>query len=106
MNGKTKLIVCLVSILFYTLLLALCGSFGVALQSMVITVFKTVLPILSILFGYFLCIFVPFRVSKALRRNKEKEEQLKADLRLEELANQAKLHKHQILKTIEEGEEL
>ena len=65
----------IVAAIVFSLVLIGFGVYGVAAQKLLFTVLKTIGPIVGIAFGYFLCVFLPFRIAEALRIRREKEEE-------------------------------
>ena len=70
-----KIIAGIAAAIVFSLVLIGFGVYGVAAQKLLFTVLKTIGPIVGIAFGYFLCVFLPFRIAEALRIRREKEEE-------------------------------
>ena len=74
--SRSNIIIIATSVLVYSVILAAAGVFGQTVQNGLFYFFKNILPIIGIVVGYGLTIFVPIRVFQAMERNK----QIKADI--------------------------
>lgn len=83
--NRSNIIIIAICVLVYSAILASFGIFGRTIQNGLFYFFKNILPIIGIVIGYGLTIFIPIRVFQALERNK----QIKADIE-----NDKKLQNH------------
>lgn len=84
-SSKYVLIASILGAIVYTFVLGLTGLYGDTLQNALIYFVKKVLPIVGIVFGYFLVIFIPIRVMQAKERNRQE---------LNNRINEQKLQEH------------
>ena len=82
---RPVLIISLIGVIVYTFVLGLTGLYGDTVQSAFIYFAKNILPILGIMFGYFLVIFIPIRILQAKERNRQE---------LNNYINEQKLQEH------------
>ena len=66
--NRSNIIVIATSVLVYSVILATIGVFGQTVQNGLFYFFKNILPIIGIVIGYGLTIFIPIRVFQALER--------------------------------------
>ena len=83
--SKSVLAISITGILIYTFVLGLIGLYGDTIQGAFIYFAVNILPILGIIFGYFLIIFIPIRVIQAKERNRQE---------LTNYINEQKLQEH------------
>lgn len=103
---KKKLLIISSAVVIYSFILAAIGAFGVTLQGAALFCLTYIIPIILIIFGYFLCIWLPFRIMEALRIRKEKAKEREKELKLERIQNTKKTFEQKILEHLNNGESL
>lgn len=103
---KKKLLIIIPVILVYSFILAMFGIFGTKVYDIANFCLTYVIPVILILFGYFLCIWLPFRIMEALRIRKERQIEYEKDKKLQAIANRQKTLEHKILEHLNNGETL
>lgn len=81
MKRSTKIIIG-VSIVVYSFIIGLFGLFGESIQNALFFFLKNILPYIFILFGYFLAVFLPIRITQALEENKKRQEEFNKDVEM------------------------
>ena len=99
-----KIIAILIMAVIYSIILGLFGIFGVTVKNALVLFFVKVMPIIGIIFGYFLCIFLPFRIAEALRVRKEKEIEEEKEDKIQKHINAKKALEQKILETLSKEE--
>lgn len=79
---RSNIILISVIVVLYTIIIGSFGVFGDTVQNALFFFYKNILPYIGIVFGYFLSIFVPIRVIQALKRNKERDEEIVKEQKL------------------------
>lgn len=79
---RSNIILISVIVVLYTIIIGSFGVFGDTVQNVLFFFYKNILPYIGIVFGYFLSIFVPIRVVQALKRNKERDEEIVKEQKL------------------------
>lgn len=103
---KKKLLIIGIALVVYSFVLAALGVFGLTLQSAALFCLTYILPIILIIFGYFLCIWLPFRIMEALRINKEKKLAREKEDKLAQIQATKKSFEQKILEHLNKGESL
>ena len=96
MTTKTTIIT-IVSVLLYTYVLACFGLAGEKVQSVAFIGGLYFLKYGSIAFGYFMAIFLPIRITKALEKRKETLYQIVSNKKIQELAEKTKQTNNKIM---------
>lgn len=99
-----KIIAGIAAAIVFSFVLISFGVYGVAAQKLLFTVLKTIGPIVGIAFGYFLCVFLPFRIAEALRIRREKEEEARKNDKIQKQIQLKKDLEHKILETLNKKE--
>lgn len=98
MMSRSKVIVLSVSIaILYSIILGAFGIFGDTIQSAIIFFLKNILPVIAIVFGYFLIVFVPIRIFQAIERNKEIQKNKEVEQNIQEHSDNEKEIQQKIL---------
>lgn len=104
---KTSNIVAIVILaVIYTFLLGVFGCFGETLSSAFRYFLVNILPYIGMVFGYFLVIFIPIRVSQALTKNKERDEEMKKDTLLQEYSAKQKQDAERVRQLLSKEDEI
>jgi uncharacterized membrane protein len=88
--NRSNIIIIATSVLVYSIILATIGVFGQTVQNGLFYFFKNILPIIGIVVGYGLTIFVPIRVFQALERNRQIKADIENDKKLQDHALKSK----------------
>jgi hypothetical protein len=88
--NRSNIIIIATSVLVYSIILATIGVFGQTVQNWLFYFFKNILPIIGIVVGYGLTIFVPIRVFQALERNRQIKADIENDKKLQDHALKSK----------------
>jgi uncharacterized membrane protein len=100
MTKRSKITIISIAVLVYSIILGSTGVFGNTVQDGLFYFFKNVLPIIGILVGYFLMVFIPIRVFSALERNSKAKEEFEKEQRLQEHAANSKEFQNNILEML------
>jgi len=103
---KKKLLIIGISLIVYSFVLAAVGVFGLTLKSAALFCLSYIFPIILILFGYFLCIFLPFRIMEAMRIRKERAIEHEKEMKLQQIQKTKKTFEQKILEHLNNGESL
>jgi len=88
--NRSNIIIIATCVLVYSVILASFGVFGQTVQNGLFYFFKNILPIIGIVVGYGLTIFVPIRVFQALERNRQIKADIENDKKLQDHALKSK----------------
>jgi arginine exporter protein ArgO len=88
--NRSNIIIIATCVLVYSVILATIGVFGQTVQNGLFYFFKNILPIIGIIVGYGLTIFVPIRVFQAMERNKQIKADIENDKKLQDHALKSK----------------
>lgn len=103
---RSNLAIIIASVFIYSVILATCGLFGETVQSGLFFFYKNILPIIGIVAGYALAIFIPYRVFQALERNKQEKADYENDLKLQKRVIQNKELENNILNVLNKEDTL
>ena len=104
--SRSNIIIITASILVYSIILATLGVFGQTVQNGLFYFFKNILPIIGIVVGYGLTIFVPIRVFQAIERNKQIKADIENDKKLQDRALKNKELENNILNVLNKEDTL
>lgn len=104
--NRSNIIIIAISVLVYTVILATVGVFGQTVQNGLFYFFKNILPIIGIVVGYGLTIFVPIRVFQAMERNKQIKADIENDKKLQDHALKSKELENNILNVLNKEDTL
>lgn len=104
--NRSNIIIIAISVLVYSVILATFGVFGQTVQSGLFYFFKNILPIIGIVVGYGLTIFVPIRVFQAMERNKQIKADIENDKKLQDHALKSKELENNILNVLNKEDTL
>lgn len=104
--NRSNIIIIAISVLVYSVILATVGVFGQTVQNGLFYFFKNILPIIGIVVGYGLTIFVPIRVFQALERNKQIKADIENDKKLQNHALKSKELENNILNVLNKEDTL
>lgn len=104
--SRSNIIVIATSVLVYSVILAAMGVFGQTVQNGLFYFFKNILPIIGIVVGYGLTIFIPIRVFQALERNKQIKADIENDKKLQDHALKSKELENNILNVLNKEDTL
>ena len=104
--NRSNIIIIATSVLVYSVILATCGVFGKTVQDGLFYFFKNILPIIGIVVGYGLTIFVPIRVFQAMERNKQIKADIENDKKLQDHALKSKELENNILNVLNKEDTL
>ena len=103
---KTVLPFIIGSALIYSMVLGVFGVFGDTVQTGVLYFVKNILPVVGILFGYFLIVFIPVRIIQAKDRNRQIMTNRINDQKLQEFSDNEKETQKKILEMLTKEETL
>lgn len=104
--NRSNIIIIAISVLVYSVILATVGVFGQTVQNGLFYFFKNILPIIGIVVGYGLTIFVPIRVFQAIERNKQIKADIENDKKLQDHALKSKELENNILNVLNKEDTL
>jgi uncharacterized membrane protein len=104
--NRSNIIIIAISVLVYSVILATFGVFGQTVQNGLFYFFKNILPIIGIVVGYGLTIFVPIRVFQAMERNKQIKADIENDKKLQDHALKSKELENNILNVLNKEDTL
>ena len=104
--NRSNIIIIAISVLVYSVILATFGVFGQTVQDRLFYFFKNILPIIGIVVGYGLTIFVPIRVFQAMERNKQIKADIENDKKLQDHALKSKELENNILNVLNKEDTL
>ena len=104
--NRSNIIIIAISVLVYSVILATFGVFGQTVQNGLFHFFKNILPIIGIVVGYGLTIFVPIRVFQAMERNKQIKADIENDKKLQDHALKSKELENNILNVLNKEDTL
>lgn len=104
--NRSNIIIIAISVLVYSVILATFGVFGKTVQDELFYFFKNILPIIGIVVGYGLTIFVPIRVFQAMERNKQIKADIENDKKLQDHALKSKELENNILNVLNKEDTL
>lgn len=104
--NRSNIIIIAISVLIYSVILATVGVFGQTVQNGLFYFFKNILPIIGIVVGYGLTIFVPIRVFQAMERNKQIKADIENDKKLQDHALKSKELENNILNVLNKEDTL
>ncbi|MBQ2653459.1 MAG: hypothetical protein IJF83_07880 [Methanobrevibacter sp.] len=104
--NRSNIIIIAISVLVYSVILATVGVFGQTVQNGLFYFFKNILPIIGIVVGYGLTIFVPIRVFQAMERNKQIKADIENDKKLQDHALKSKELENNILNVLNKEDTL
>lgn len=104
--NRSNIIIIAISVLVYSVILATAGVFGKTVQDGLFYFFKNILPIIGIVVGYGLTIFVPIRVFQAMERNKQIKADIENDKKLQDHALKSKELENNILNVLNKEDTL
>ena len=104
--NRSNIIIIAISVLVYSVILATFGVFGQTVQNGLFYFFKNILPIIGIVVGYGLTIFVPIRVFQAMERNKQIKTDIENDKKLQDHALKSKELENNILNVLNKEDTL
>lgn len=104
---KIKIALICISCLFvYTLLLSCIGIFGVDVQNILFKYGLIFIKWFSIIFGFFMCIFLPIRIIVALEKNKQNKYYTESDEKIRQAGAEKKALEEKILKEYIKSEDM
>lgn len=98
--NRTNITIITISVLVYSLILASFGVFGETVQNGLFYFYKNILPIIGVVAGYGITVFIPSRVFQALERNSRAKQDYENDLKLKEHAIKNKELENNILNVL------
>lgn len=104
--NRSNIIIIATCVLVYSVILATIGVFGQTVQNGLFYFFKNILPIIGIIVGYGLTIFVPIRVFQAMERNKQIKADIENDKKLQDHALKSKELENNILNVLNKEDTL
>jgi arginine exporter protein ArgO len=104
--NRSNIIIIATCVLVYSVILATIGVFGQTVQNGLFYFFKNILPIIGIIVGYGLTIFVPIRVFQAMERNKQIKADIENDKKLRDHALKSKELENNILNVLNKEDTL
>lgn len=104
--NRSNIIIIATSVLVYSIILATGGVFGQTVQNGLFYFFKNILPIIGIVVGYGLTIFVPIRIFQAMERNKQIKADIENDKKLQDHALKSKELENNILNVLNKEDTL
>lgn len=104
--NRSNIIIIAIGVLVYSVILATFGVFGQTVQNGLFYFFKNILPIIGIVVGYGLTIFVPIRVFQAMERNKQIKADIENDKKLQDHALKSKELENNILNVLNKEDTL
>lgn len=103
---KIKIVlISLLSLILYTILLSCVGVFGGTIQSVVFHYGLIIGKWLLIGFGFFLCIFLPIRVTTALKKNEENKYYAESDEKIRQAGIEKKALEEKIMQEYYKSED-
>ena len=104
--NRSNIIIIAISVLVYSVILATFCVFVQTVQNGLFYFFKNILPIIGIVVGYGLTIFVPIRVFQAMERNKQIKADIENDKKLQDHALKSKELENNILNVLNKEDTL